>query len=190
MARLLLILLCAMMFSFQAQAQRLIPGQKGVELTGGVLLVKGERLFHADSYTASLSLTRYMKRTNYAFGILSLENQNIPYKDFQVPMTDALLEIGYMEPLIGDRGRNVISYIGLSAAGGYEWLNNDKKVLPDGAMLLDGSCFVYGGGVHLSVECFLTDNIVLVVRTQGRMLFGTDVHHFRPALTAGLRFNL
>ncbi len=81
-------------------------------------------------------------------------------------------------------------YGGISALGGYEQLNEDKKLLPDGATLLDRSRFVYGGAVHGSVEVFLTNRILFLVKVQGRFLFGTDVHRFRPALSAGFRFNL
>ena len=45
-------------------------------------------------------------------------------------------------------------YGGISALGGYEQLNEDKKLLPDGATLLDRPHFVYGGAVHGSVEVF------------------------------------
>ncbi|MBF1418305.1 conjugal transfer protein TraO, partial [Prevotella histicola] len=55
--------------------------------------------------------------------------------------------------------------------------------------LLDRSRFVYGGAVHGSVEVFLTDRVLFLVKAQGRFLFGTDVHRFRPAVSAGLRFN-
>ena len=58
-------------------------------------------------------------------------------------------------------------YGGISALGGYEQLNEDKKLLPDGAMLLDRSRFVYGSAVHGSVEVFLTDRVLFLVKAQG-----------------------
>ena len=94
-----------------------------------------------------------------------------------------------MHPVLSDRGKNVFLYGGISALGGYEQLNEDKKLLPDGAMLLDRSRFVYGSAVHGSVEVFLTDRVLFLIKAQGRLLFGTDVHRFRPAVSAGLRFN-
>ena len=94
-----------------------------------------------------------------------------------------------MNTILSDNGKNVFLYGGISALGGYEELNEDKKLLPDGATLLDCSRFVYGGAVHSSVEVFLTYIILFLVKAQGRFLFGTDVHRFRPALSAGFRFN-
>ena len=78
----------------------------------------------------------------------------------------------------------------LSALCGYEELNDDKRLLPDGATLLDRSRFTYGGAIHSSVELFLTDNLLFVLKAQGRLLFGSDLHRFRPAISAGLKFNI
>ena len=179
----------AMAFSLPLQAQRLIPKQRGVEVVGSVPLIKGEKLFGGDNFGVGISLTHYLKRENYTFVGVEYEQQNMPYRDYNVKLKDSLLHLGYMPPVLSDRGKNVFLYGGISALGGYEQLNEDKKLLPDGATLLDRSRFVYGGAVHSSVEVFLTDRVLFLVKAQGRCLFGTDVHHFHPAVSAGLRFN-
>ena len=180
----------AMAFSLPSQAQRLIPKQRGIEVVGGVPLIKGEKFFGKDNFGLDISLTRYLKRENYSFVGVEYEQQNMPYRDYGVKLKDALLHLGYMHPILSDNGKNVFLYAGISALGGYEELNEDKKLLPDGATLLDRSRFVYGGAVYGSVEVFLTDRLLFLVKAQGRLLFGSDVHRFRPALSAGLRFNI
>ena len=180
----------AMTFCLPSHAQRLIPGQKGIEVVGSIPLIKGEKLFAKDNFGVGVSLTRYLKRENYTFVLAEYEQQNMPYRDYGVKLKDALLHLGYMHPILSDNGKNVFLYGGVSALGGYEELNGDKELLPDGATLLDRSRFAYGGAVHGSVEVFFTDRLLFLVKAQGRFLFGTDVHHFRPALSAGLRFNL
>ena len=180
----------AMAFSLPSHAQRLIPKQRGIEVVGSVPLIKGEKLFGGDNFGVGISLTHYLKRENYTFVGVEYEQQNMPYRSYNVKLKDALLQVGYMHPVLSDRGKNVFLYGGISALGGYEQLNEDKKLLPDGAMLLDRSRFVYGGAVHGSVEVFLTDRVLFLVKAQGRLLFGSDVHRFRPVLSAGLRFNL
>ena len=180
----------AMTFSLPSHAQRLIPKQKGIEVMGSVPLVKGEKFFAKDNFCVGVSLTRYLKKENYTFVMAEYEQQNMPYRSYNVKLKDALLQVGYMHPILSDNGKNVCLYGGISALGGYEQLNEDKKLLPDGATLLDRSRFVYGGAVHGSVEVFLTDRVLFLVKAQGRFLFGTDVHRFRPALSAGLRFNI
>ena len=179
----------AMLFSLPSNAQRLIPKQRGIEVLGSVPLIKGEKLFIGDNFGIGISLTRYLKRENYTFVGVEYEQQNMPYRSYNVKLKDALLQVGYMHPILSDNGKNVFFYGGISALGGYEQLNEDKKLLPDGATLLDRSRFVYGGAVHGSVEVFLTDRVLFLVKAQGRFLFGTDVHRFRPAVSAGLRFN-
>lgn len=180
----------AMAFSLPSQAQRLIPKQKGMEVVGSVPLVKGEKFFGKDNFGVGVSLTRYLKRENYSFVGVEYEQQNMPYRSYNVKLKDAFLHIGYMHPILSDNGKNVFLYGGISALGGYEQLNEDKKLLPDGATLLDRSHFVYGSTVHGSVEVFLTDRLLFLVKAQGRLLFGSDIHRFRPALSAGFRFNL
>ena len=180
----------AMAFSLPSQAQRLIPKQRGVEVVGSVPILKGEKLFQGDNFGVGVSLTHYLKRENYTFVTVEYEQQNMPYRSYNVKLKDALLQVGYMHPVLSDRGKNVFLYSGISALCGYEQLNEDKKLLPDGATLLDRSRFVYGSAVHGSVEVFLTDRLLFLVKAQGRLLFGSDVHRFRPALSAGLRLNL
>ena len=179
----------AMTFTLPSQAQRLFPKQRGIEVVGSVPLIKGEKLFAGDNFGMGASLTRYLKKENYTFVEVEYEQQNMPYRSYNVKLKDALLQVGYMHPVLSDRGKNVFLYGGISALGGYEQLNEDNKLLPDGATLLDRSRFVYGGAVHSSVEVFLTDRVLFLVKMQGRLLFGTDVHSFRPAVSAGLRFN-
>ena len=179
----------AMTFSLPSQAQRLMPKQRGIEVVGSVPLIKGEKFLAAGNFGMEASLTRYLGRENYTFVMAEYEQQNMPYRDYDVKLKDALLHLGYMHPIMSDNGKNVLLYGGVSALGGYEEINEDKPFLPDGAKLLDRSRFVYGGALHLSLECFLTDNVLLLLKGQGRVLFGTDVHRFRPALSAGFKFN-
>ncbi|MBR8785147.1 hypothetical protein IX308_001342 [Porphyromonas levii] len=173
-----------------SQAQRLIPNQKGLELFGGVPIVRGEKFFRAENYSAGVSLVRYFKTANYAFLALECEGQTYDYRSSDVAVLDGLLQVGYMHPILSDGGKNIFLYLGVAGLGGYEEVNNGKEDLPDGALLLDRSRWVYGGALHASVELFLTDSLLIVMKGQGRMLFGSDLNIFRPNVTIGLRVNL
>ncbi len=190
MKKFCLLFACAVCGFISANAQRLIPKQKGIEVVASVPVIKGEKLFTKKKIGVGVSMTKYLKRENYAFLSAEYEEQSLPYRIYQVPMRDMLLQVGYMQPILSDRGKNVFTYLGISALGGYEELNEEQSLLPDGASLLDRSRFVYGGSVHSSIECFLSDRLLLVLKAQGRLLLGSDVHRFRPAISAGLRFNL
>ena len=180
----------AMAAAMPSYAQRLIPKQRGIEVIGSVPLIKGEKFLAAGNFGMGAALTRYLGRENYTFVMAEYEQQNMPYRSYNVKLKDALLQVGYMHPILSDRGKNVFLYGGISALGGYEQLNGDKKLLPDGATLLDRSRFVYGGALHGSIELFFTDKVLFILKAQGRFIFGTDVHRFRPALSAGFRFNV
>ena len=46
------------------------------------------------------------------------EQQNMPYRSYNVKLKDALLQVGYMHPVLSDRSKNVFLYGGISALGG------------------------------------------------------------------------
>ena len=170
------------------QAQRLVPGQKGLEMSASVPIVKGKSLFKQEDFGMTLSLSHYLKQGKYTFLSAGYEQQALSYRSYQVPMRDYLLQMVYGYPLLSDKGKNVFFYLGASALVGYEQLNRDMVILPDGAKLLDGSRWVYGAGLHTSVELFLTDRIIVGGKAQLRYLFNSDVLRLRPTLSLGLRY--
>lgn len=184
-----MLLSLALMCMLSARAQRLIPSQKGMEVAISAPIIKGERMFSSGQFGVSVSLTKYMKRAGYGFLSLDYERQNIPYRTYRIGISDALLHVGYMEPVLSDRRKNVMLYAGISALGGYEQVNEDRRLLPDGATLLDNSKWVYGGALHTSLECFLSDHLLLLLKLRTNLLFGSDLHLLRPAIAAGVRFN-
>ena len=170
------------------QAQRLVPGQKGLEMSASVPIVKGKSLLKQDEFGMTLSLSHYLKRGKYTFLSAGYEQQALSYRRYQVPLRDYLVQMGYAHPLLSDKRKKLFFYLGASALGGYEQLNRDKVILPDGAKLLDGSRWVYGAGLHTSVELFLTDRIIVGGKAQLRYLFNSDVLRLRPTLSLGLRY--
>ena len=172
------------------QAQRLVPCQKGLEMSASVPIVKGKSLFKQDDFGLTLSLSHYLKRGKYTFVSAGYEQQALSYRSYQVPLRDYLLQMGYAHPLLSDKGKNVFFYLGASTVAGYEDINKGEKLLPDGAKLLDSSRWVYGAGLHTSVELFLTDRIIVGGEAQLRYLFNSDVHRLRPTLSLGLRYQL
>jgi conjugative transposon protein traO len=170
------------------QAQRLVPSQKGLEVSASVPIVKGKSLFKPDDFGMTLSLSHYLKRGKYTFVSAGYEQQALSYRSYQVPLRNYLVQMGYAHPLLSDKGKNVFFYLGVSAVAGYEYINKGEKLLPDGAKLLDGSRWVYGAGLHTSVELFLTDRIIVGGKAQLRYLFNSDVHRLRPTMSLGLRY--
>ena len=108
------------------QAQRLVPSQKGLEVSASVPIVKGKSLFKQDDFGLTLSLSHYLKRGKYTFLSAGYEQQALSCRSYQVPLRDYLVQMGYAHPLLSDKGKNVFFYLGASALVGYEQLNRDK----------------------------------------------------------------
>lgn len=78
-------------------------------------------------------------------------------------------------------------YGGLSISQGYEEVNDGNMCLPDGAYLEVRNRFVYGAGAQLSLEGFITDNVVVLAKAKGTFLFGTDLDLFRSSVLVEIR---
>ena len=89
------------------QAQRLVPAQKGLEVSASVPIVKGKSLFKQDDFGLTLSLSHYLKRGKYTFLSAGYEQQALSYRSYQVPLRDYLVQMGYAHPLLSDKGKNV-----------------------------------------------------------------------------------
>lgn len=186
----LLALAIAMTSSLSSQAQRLVPKQRGIEVTSSVPIVKGQSLFQQEKFGLSLSLTRNLKRGRYTYLSVVYEGQALSYRSYHVPLRDYLLQTGYAHPLLSDKGKNISLYLGASAVAGYEDINKGELLLPDGATLLDHSRLVYGLGTQTSIEFFLTDRLILSAKAQVRYLFNSDTERLRPSISLGLRYQL
>ena len=101
------------------QEQRLVPGQKGLEVSASVPIVKGKSLFKQDDFGLTFLLSHYLKRDKYTFVSAGYEQQALSYRSYQVPLRDYLVQMGYAHPLLSDKGKNVFFYLGTSALVGY-----------------------------------------------------------------------
>ena len=186
MKRLLFILIGLMVLGSVANAQRLLPSQGGLELWGGVPIQK-QGLFIEGSLNAGLNCTRYLKHYHYYHFGASYGQQHYLYGDIKVPVRDFMADGGFMFHLLSTPGKNFLVYGGAYATLGYEEVNEGERILPDGAYLNAQNSFVYGGGLQVSFEVFVTDKLVLFARVKGHFLGGTDLDLFRPALNFGIR---
>ena len=96
----------------------------GDGLTPDRPLSSNEKFLAADNFGIGVLLSRYLGRENYTFVMAEYEQQNMPYRSYNVKLKDALLQVGYMHPVLSDRSKNVFLYGGISALGG----NDNGKV--------------------------------------------------------------
>jgi Conjugative transposon protein TraO len=167
------------------QAQRMLPGQKGLEICAGVLSDENP----GRNYYLNVGMTVNGKGGNYQFYALEYNHQYYNYKGIRIPQECYTAEGGYSFYLFGDAGKNVSINAGITAVAGYEIINRGKQSLFDGAVLLNEDNFIYGAGGKLSLETYLSDRLVLLIQGRIKVLWGTSLEQFRPSAGLGLRFN-
>jgi hypothetical protein len=77
---------------------------------------------------------------------------------------------------------------GASALAGYETVNWDDKLLPDGATVNNRDVFLYGGALTLEAEIYITDRIVLLANVRERLLAGSSAGKFNTQSGIGIKY--
>ena len=168
----------------QANAQRYLPGMRGVELRGGFV----DGVQKPVNYYLGVGLSAYTKNGNrWMFGAEYL-NKQYEYKDLQIPKAQFTAEGGYYFKILSDARKIVFVYAGASALAGYESVNWGEKVLHDGSTLHDRDAFIYGGALTLDVEFYVADRIALLANLRERCLWGGDTQKFHTQFGVGIKF--
>ncbi len=168
-----------------SKAQRQLPGQKGVELSAG--FVSDEKPMH-DFLFARVAMTINKRKGNYQFLAVEYNHKKQVFETIDIPIETYNLEGGYSFYLVGDWRKTFSVHLGVSAVGGYEVINKSQKQLYNGAIILNEDHFVYGGGMNLSLETYLGDKVILLLRGHTKYLLGTSLEHLRPGLGLGIRY--
>lgn len=188
MKRFIIISAVLLLVAGTASAQRYLPGQRGIEVSGG--FADGLKLKKQDgqAFYGNISLSTYNKKQNrWAFGAEYLQ-RNFDYRDNLIPVAQITAEGGHYLKFLSDPTKTVFLSIGASALAGYETLNWGTRELPDGARLRGKDGFIYGGAVSFEIESYITDRIVLLIRARERVMFGSALGNFHFQLGAGIKF--
>lgn len=169
-----------------AEAQRMLPKQKGVEVNVGAL----SKDTMDNNFYINAALTVNGKNGNYQLWALEYSHQFYPYKDIGISQETYSAEGGFSFFLLGDAGKNITLHTAITGIAGYESINRGEKRLYDGATIGSPNHFIYGAGARLSLETYLSDRIVFILQGRTKILWGTDVNKFRPSAGVGVRFNL
>lgn len=181
-------LVLCLVFTDQAHAQRYLPGQKGIQLTGGMADGFKKPGTPESAYYFGAALSTYTKNGNRWVVGAEYFNKEYEYKDITVPVSQFTGEGGYYIKLLSDRRKTFFLSFGLSALAGYETSNWGEKELYDGSTLTNKDSFVYGGGVTLELETYLTDRVVFLINARERMLFGSSIGKFHTQFGIGVKF--
>lgn len=184
----LLIALIGIVVASPVSAQRYFPGQKGLQLTGG--LTDGRKGFEM---SAGYSVYNAHKG-HWLFNVEYLQ-RNYPYKLAQssvskdIPISQFTFESDYLLNMF-DIGKVFFVNAGIGAQAGYETVNWGSRLLDDGAIIRSSDRFIYGANTALETETYLTDRVVLLVGVKERCLFGSTTGRFHTVIFAGFKFIL
>lgn len=168
-----------------AQAQRMLPKQKGLEVSAGVL--SDDKI--GKDYYLNIALTVNGKNGNYQLWALEYSHQHHDYKNLLIPQETITAEGGYSFFLLGDLRKNITLNVGITGVVGYESINRGETNLFDGAKIMSEDSFIYGAGGRLTFETYLSDQLVLVLQGRTKVFWGTGMQQFRPSAGVGIRFN-
>lgn len=187
MRRIILFVILSLVLIGQAQAQRYLPGQKGIQVTGG--FVDGFTLEKKDgqAFFGGLALSTYTKNSNrWTFSAEYMQKSH-EYKDILIPVSQITAEGGYYLKFLSDASKTVFFSVGLSAMAGYETVNWGKELLFDGATITTEENFLYGGAVSFEIETFLSDRFALLINARERILFGSEINKFHTQVGIGFK---
>jgi hypothetical protein len=170
-------------------AQRYIPGQRGLQFTAGT--VNGLNLNVAGrdfAFYTGVAMSGYTKRIDrWLVGMEYLEKRYV-YEDWTIPQAQITLDAGYFLKFYSDWRKMFFLSLGASGMAGYESINWDNKLLPDGATINNSDTFVYGGALTLELETYLSDRFVLLVNVRERLLMGSSIGKFNTQTGLGIKF--
>lgn len=168
-----------------SQAQRMLPKQKGLEVSAGIL--SDDKV--GNDYYINAALTINGKNGNYQLWALEYTHQYHNYKDLHLRQETYTAEGGYSFFLIGDARKNITFNAAITGVVGYESINRGEALLFDGAKIVSEDNFIYGAAGRLSLETYLSDRFVLLFQGRAKALWGTDLEQLRPSAGVGLRLN-
>lgn len=179
--RLVLLMMSLSLGGGMAYAQRYLPGMGGVQVTGGVVDGLG-------GFSASLAYSRYDRHSNHWMFGGGLVNRKMDDLTGKLPVVQFLATGGYYIHVLSDRRKMFFLSLGINALGGYETVNGGRRTLPDGGRIMDRDRLVYGGGLTLELESYLTDRLVFLVEFGERCLLGGDTGRFGNGIGIGVKY--
>lgn len=173
-------------------AQRGLKGQIGAGVNFG--MTDGFLLRGANGdlrFWSGIDVVRYNRNHSYwNFGVECLRKDYIYWGYMgreRVPLAQFTAEAGYNLPLVSDRGRNIALVGGVAGMLGYEMTAWGRKTLRDGATLRNRDTFLWGAALSVTLEGYLTDRVILLMRVRERCLPSSSTGAFHTQVGIGVR---
>ena len=153
---------------------------KSLDVTAGI----------ADSgYGAEIAYNHYNYRMNYFQAFASFEFDELIYNQFEVPYMFGGIGFGYFMPIAMDRREQFMVSMGGGGIVGYEFINEGKKELPNGALIKSEEGIIFGLFAGVEFENRITQGIKLVVKAKQQYRINSDLGNFSTYAGIGVRIN-
>lgn len=189
MQRILFILTAAVLslLAGEAYAQRDLPGQTGIQFTtGGVNHFLSWKSGGERHYFTSLAFTHTNRNRTYWLYGLDYQIKEYTYENKAIPKAQFAGTRLLYSRIVG-QGPECMSTYRTLGIGRFRDGQPGTSLLPDGATVTNGDCFIYGGGLTAAFETYLTDRVMLLLQVKERALFGTDAGNFHTQVGLGVR---
>ena len=164
-------------------AQRYLSGMQGLQVTTGCV----NALNLKKGYHLGVAFSQYTKRSDrWVFGAEYLEKRH-SYKDFNIPQSQITIDAGYYLKFLSDKRKMFFVSLGASAMAGYETINWNVKLLPDGATIENTDTFLFGGAMTLETEIYITDRFVLLANVRERWLPASSIGKLNTQFGIGIK---
>jgi hypothetical protein len=182
MKKVLIFSIFLVLLTTSAQAQRYLPKMRGIEAIGGMVDLHGFYL-HGGYAQYTRNKNRWAVAGEYLQRNYGMEGQSIP-------LMQVTVEGGFFVKFFSDQTKTFFCAAGLSLLTGYEMVNLNQKLLPNGAVITNGDAWLYGAAVALELEYYLDDRYVLLFTAKERLTGGSSVRMFHAQLGLGLKYIL
>jgi hypothetical protein len=168
--------------ALSAEAQRYLPGMRGVQVMGGLIARDGYYLHGGYSW--------YTRHKNRWAGDAEYLQQNYTWETGNIPLAQFTVEFGFYKLLFSDQSKSFFTAVGLTALTGYETINWSKKALPNGAVITNADKWLYGATAAIELEYYLDDRYIFLATVKERMSGGSSVGMFHTQLGIGIKYIL
>ena len=186
------VLILFLLFSIAADAQRYLPGQRGLQVTMGFVGGPGKGNNHGA--IAGIAGSVYTKKKAHWVVGLDYEKQKSNFEKFtnQYNSELYLLNANYHALLVKTYDHIFFASVNIGAEGGYHYVNGGNKQVsasPDFDKTFSKTgAFAYGVNAGVETEMFLSDGVAFIVSAKRKLLFNTiDLPKMQTTVSAGIK---
>lgn len=112
--------------------------------------------------------------------------------DYKIPIHNYTLNTGYFKfiPFLSGNRLELTTSIGIGGSLGYESINSNASELPNGAIILDKSKFIYGGFVGINFDIYLSKNLDITAKSNLYYHTNSDTGKTKIFAGVGIKYSI